>query len=89
MKKVRQRVVFLNRMLMFPDYPTGESQRKIVLRSFSEYPKTMLQVSFETGILRGNICHFVGDWLSENKIQKVGSGICPISKHAAGLYESA
>ena len=32
---------------------------------FFEKPKTMLQVSFETGIFRANICRYVAQWKTE------------------------
>jgi hypothetical protein len=35
------------------------AQYKRVRLSFSERPKTMLEVSIETGILRANICRYV------------------------------
>ncbi len=85
--KVKSRLVFRNRFLLFPDYPTSDSQRMIVLAAFRK-PKTMLEVSFETGILRSNICRFISKWQEQGKIVRVGSGICPVSKHGAGFYTS-
>jgi hypothetical protein len=71
----------------FPGYSPGmESQRKAVLRAFRE-PKTMLQVSFETGILRANITRFVSEFQRDGRIIRIKNGICPISKHPAGLYQ--
>ena len=34
-------------------------QKQRVYRSFKEKPKTMLQVSQETGIYRANICRYI------------------------------
>ena len=54
--------------------------------SFLEYPKTMLMVSIETGILRANLCRYVAKMRKHNHIEVVRKGICPISKHRAGFY---
>ena len=62
----------------------GQMQR--VFTAFLRHPKTMLAVSIETGILRANICRYVAEWEKENRICIVRKGICPISKHRAGLY---
>lgn len=62
-----------------------EAQKETVYVAFSR-PKTMLQVSVETGILRANICRYVSQFADENKIFLVYKGICPISKHKAGFY---
>ena len=35
-----------------------QTQYQIVYQSFKEHPKTMLDVSLETGILRANICRY-------------------------------
>jgi len=61
-------------------------QMKIVFAAFYKQPKTMLMVSIETGILRANICRYVAKWEKQNCIRIVRKGICPISKHRAGLY---
>ena len=62
------------------------NQYNTVLRSFSISPKTMLQVSVETGILRANICRYVANMERVSKIYLFSKGICPISKHRAGFY---
>ena len=62
----------------------GQTQR--VFTAFLRHPKTMLAVSIETDILRANICRYVAKWRKENRICIVRKGICPISKHRAGLY---
>ena len=61
-----------------------QSQRTFL--SFLEYPKTMLMVSIETGILRANLCRYVAKMRKHNHIEVVRKGICPISKHRAGFY---
>ena len=53
---------------------------------FSQSPKTMLQVSIESGILRANICRYVSTLRKYGNIHLVKVGICPISKHRAGFY---
>ena len=63
-----------------------QAQMKQVFRAFAAEPKTMLQVSFETGILRANICRYVAKWRRQRKIQVVRFGFCPITKHRAGFY---
>jgi hypothetical protein len=63
-----------------------QAQMKRVFVAFYKQPKTMLAVSIETGILRANICRYVAKWRKENRICIVRKGICPISKHRAGLY---
>lgn len=60
-------------------------QEKRVFAAFST-PKTMLQVSFETGIFRANICRFIAMWQRHGKIALHHFGLCPISKHHAGFY---
>jgi hypothetical protein len=62
-------------------------QNDILKQSFSERPKTMLQASFETGILRANICRYIAKLRRENKIHLVKVGLCPITKCRAGYYQ--
>lgn len=64
-----------------------EAQKETVHTAFNQ-PKTMLQVSVETGILRANICRYVSQLEDENKISLVYKGICPISKHKSGFYQN-
>jgi hypothetical protein len=61
-------------------------QKKRVIAALYRQPKTMLMVSFETGILRANICRYVAELEKENRIRIARKGICPISKHRAGFY---
>lgn len=63
-----------------------QAQMKRVFKAFEPEPKTMLQVSFETGILRANICRYVAKWRRQRKIQVARFGLCPITKHRAGFY---
>ena len=46
-----------------------QTQYQIVYQSFKEHPKTMLDVSLETGILRANICCYVADMEDKKLIQ--------------------
>ncbi|MDX9846656.1 MAG: hypothetical protein RBT74_06725 [Tenuifilaceae bacterium] len=64
------------------------NQMQIVRGAWSSTPKTMLQVSKETGILRANICRYVAKWKRTNRIILHGFGLCPISKHRAGYYST-
>lgn len=63
-----------------------ETQMKRVFIAFQEKPKTMLMVSFETGILRANLCRYIAKWRKRDKIAVVKKGICPITKFPAGFY---
>jgi len=55
-------------------------QFQIVYDSFSEYPKTMMQVSVETGVMRTNITRYVSVMLRNGTIRFVKHGVCPITK---------
>ena len=63
-----------------------KGQMKIVFAAFQKRPKTMLEVSVETGILRANICRFIAVWIQAGLIKVMNYGLCPISKHRAGFY---
>jgi hypothetical protein len=65
-----------------------QKQDECLKMSFSEGAKTMLQVSFETGILRANICRFVSKQRKQDRIQLVKVGLCPITKCRAGFYST-
>lgn len=63
-----------------------QAQYQTVFQSFKEHPKTMLDVSLETGILRANICRYVADMEDKGLIQllyKAGDGN---TKFTAGYY---
>ena len=64
------------------------AQTQRVNKAFFEKPKTMLQVSFETGIFRANICRYVAQWKKNKHIEVVRKGICPITKHKAQFLTS-
>lgn len=63
-------------------------QEKRVFKAFFGTPKTMLEVSLETGVLRANICRYVANWLDSKSIQLVRVGFCSISLHKAGRYST-
>ena len=62
------------------------TQMQIAYLSFYEKPKTMLQVSFETGIERASICRYVSRLRKSDQISVVGYGLCPITHFKAGFY---
>lgn len=61
------------------------NQTQAVYASFWERPKTMLEVSRETGILRANICRYVGKMRDHDQVAVARQGLCPISHHRAGF----
>ncbi|MDR1644784.1 MAG: hypothetical protein LBS05_03010 [Tannerellaceae bacterium] len=64
------------------------SQYQTVYQSFKERPKTMLQVSIETGILRANICRYIADMEEKGYIQVIRKGYCPYTQFRAGFYST-
>jgi hypothetical protein len=64
------------------------SQYQTVYHSFKERPKTMLQVSIETGILRANICRYIADMEEKGHIQIIRKGYCPYTHFTAGFYST-
>ena len=64
------------------------AQRAIVFHSFLSQPKTMLQVSVETGILRANICRYISNFREVDWVEVAHTGLCPISKHRANFYQT-
>ena len=56
-------------------------QTQLIYKALLERPKTMLEVSNETDILRANVCRYVSKWKKTNSIAVVRFGVCPISKH--------
>ena len=64
------------------------SQYKTVYQSFKERPKTMLQVSIKTGILRANICRYIAEMEEHGYIQVIKKGCCPYTHFIAGFYST-
>lgn len=62
-----------------------EGQSAKIMEAFQE-PKTMLQVSFETGIDRANICWEVHELRENDSIRRIKRGCCPISGARASFY---
>lgn len=62
------------------------TQMQIIYLSLKERPKTMLQVSIESGILRANICRRVADLRKSGSVQVVRKGPCPYTRAKAGFY---
>ena len=62
------------------------SQYKIVYQSFRERPKTMLDVSLQTGILRANICRYVADMENKGIIRLLYKTDDEHTKFTAGYY---
>jgi hypothetical protein len=64
------------------------SQYKTVYESFKERPKTMLEASIETGVLRANICRYIAEMKGEGQIQVIRKGYCPYTHFVAGFYST-
>ena len=65
------------------------SQYSKVKQAFGTEPKTMLQVSVETGIRRANVCRYVSELRKYDQVILVRKGICPISKSRAIFYSTS
>ncbi|HKK43878.1 MAG TPA: hypothetical protein VJ964_00025 [Balneolaceae bacterium] len=70
------------------DSQTKQIQTKRTFEAFRERPKTMMEVSIETGIIRPNICRYISKWEKQGKIVLVKEDTCPITKHKAGFYST-
>ncbi len=65
----------------------GLDQRKIVFNAFFESPKTMQEVSKETGVMRSNICYYIRDFRNQRQIELVGYRKCNVTKYGkVGIY---
>jgi hypothetical protein len=64
------------------------TQYQMTYQFFKERPKTMLEVSIETGILRANICRYKAEMEEKGQIQLIRKGLCPITRHRAGFYST-
>ena len=62
------------------------SQYQVVYTSFMQQPKTMLDVSLETGILRANICRYVAEMEDKGIIRLIRKGEDIHTKATAGYY---
>ena len=64
------------------------NQYQIVYHSFLERPKTMLEASIETGILRANICRYIAEMEEKEQIRVIRKGYCPYTRFMAGFYST-
>ena len=64
-------------------------QRQRVFQSFRESPKTMLQVSQETGIYRANICRYIHNMRNNGTIYRLSRRLCPISQNKAIFWTTS
>ena len=64
------------------------TQYQIVYQSLLERPKTMLQVSIETGILRANICRYIAEMMDNELVQCLYKSLCPHTRFRAGFYST-
>jgi hypothetical protein len=62
------------------------TQYETVYHSFKKCPKTMLETSVETGILRANICRYVAEMQRKGQIQIIRKGLCSYTKFKAGFF---
>lgn len=62
------------------------TQYKIVYEFFKEEPRTMLDVSLGTGIMRANVCRYVDNMRKAGLIQCVNVGKDKHTGHKAGYY---
>lgn len=67
-------------------YREFKAQYQIVYQSFKERPKTMLDVSLETGILRANICRYVADMDDKGLIECLYKAKDKHTNFTAGHY---
>jgi hypothetical protein len=65
-----------------------QTQYQIVYQAFKERPKTMLEVSIETGILRANICRYIAEMEKHKQIQIIRKGYCLHTHFMAGFYST-
>ena len=62
-------------------------QFQIVYDAFAEMPKTMMQVSVETNIMRSNITRYLSVMKRQGTIRLIEKGICPITRMSnVGFY---
>jgi hypothetical protein len=65
----------------------SNDQFNIVFNAFFESPKTMQEVSKETGVMRSNICWYVRDFRNQRIIAMVGYRKCNVTKYGkVGIY---
>lgn len=55
--------------------------------AFEHKPKTMMQVSLETGIERANVCRYMAYLKKHHMVELSHVGKCPITGFKAGFYK--
>jgi len=78
--------LYINSQIAKQRYEKFQKQDEILYLAFSGRPKTMLQVSIQTGIYRSNICRWIAKMQRKSSIYLIKYGNCPISKYKAGFY---
>ncbi len=86
MNNIKKAAEATQNLLNYDKDSNSRSQYKIVYQSFKERPKTMLDVSLETGILRANICRYVADMEDKGIIQLLYKTDDEHTKFTAGYY---
>lgn len=68
------------------DAKTYHSQLKKVFKELKKEPKTMLEVSVRTGVLRANICRYIRTLKKRKQVAVTKVDKCRISKHKAQYF---
>lgn len=63
-----------------------QTQYELIFDAFKDQPKTMKMVDQQTGIMRENICRYVGEMKKKGLIKVVREGRCPVTLHRASFY---
>lgn len=70
-----------------PIDPVKKDRRKRKLwDALQGKPKTMMQLSIETHVMRSSICPIINTWRDQGFVFFTGRDICPITKHKADFY---
>jgi predicted transcriptional regulator of viral defense system len=64
------------------------TQYQITYQFFKERPKTMLEVSDETGIRRANICRYIDKMRKKGQLELIHRGLCPVTHCRSGFYST-
>lgn len=62
------------------------TQIELVYRVLKEKPMTMLDVSFETNVLRANVCRYIRVMEKRGEVQKLFEARDKHTRHKAGYY---
>lgn len=70
-----------------PMDPVKKSRRKRkIWDALQGKPKTMMQLSVETHVMRSSICPIINAWRDQGFVFFTGRDVCPITKHKADFY---